>query len=90
MTPTPTAEERAKKALEFIGWGCGFDVCEHPDCPSCGCMAYLSKAIREAEDAAYDRGKADYAGGLSNCICFDRERYVAMRESRSLKSPKEV
>ena len=60
MTPTPTAEERAKNALEFIGWGCGADVCEHLDCPSCGCMAYLAQAIREAEDAAYERAAAKF------------------------------
>jgi hypothetical protein len=48
-------EERAKAALEFIGWGCGLDACKESDCPSCGCMAYLATAIREAEDAAYER-----------------------------------
>jgi hypothetical protein len=48
-------EERAKAALEFIDWGCGFEACAAPDCHSCGCMAYLARAFKEAEDAAYER-----------------------------------
>ena len=51
-------EQRAKKALEFIGWGCGLDACKEPDCPSCGCKAYLALAFKEAEDAAYERAAA--------------------------------
>ena len=48
-------EQRAEKALEFIGWGCGLDACKEPDRPSCGCKAYLALAFKETEDAAYER-----------------------------------
>ena len=99
MTPTPTAEERAKNALEFIGWGCGADVCEHLDCPSCGCMAYLAQAIREAEDAAYERAasvaKASFLGmscfvDATDCGQFNSGVRHAAKAVASLKSPKEV
>lgn len=68
---TATAEERAKAVLAFLASGCGFDACVHPDCPSCGCLAYIAQALRQAqndklEEAArlMDRVMADSKAAL--------------------------
>lgn len=44
------AETRAKEIMAWLRQECSDAICTHLDCPSCGCMAYLVQAIRQAEN----------------------------------------
>lgn len=61
-------EERAKAVMAWLRQECSDAICTYLDCPSCGCMAYLAQAIRDAEDAALERAAA-IADGRSSEHC---------------------
>jgi len=89
MTPTP--EDTAFVAIQF--W------CDDPEGTDEDLRAILAQAIREAEDAAYERAalfcdgeaKASLAGGDAKLYAGRREAGRRLgRIVRSLKSTKEV
>lgn len=45
-----TSEERAKEIMTWIRSACLDTICTHLDSPSCGCMAFISSAITQAEN----------------------------------------
>lgn len=88
-----TPEERAEQLVQLIARGdAAFDKRGWIEMPKADRNRYITRssehleaiaqAIREAEDAAYERGKAEYIESVRNCILIDKERYAEMRRRR--------
>ena len=51
------AETRAKEIMAWLRQECSDAICAHLDCPSCGCMAFITGAIRQAENEKLEEAR---------------------------------
>lgn len=64
------AETRAKEIMAWLRQECSDSICTHLDCPSCGCMAYITTALRQAEN-----DKLEEAARAVDALEIPRENY---------------
>lgn len=76
--------------MAWLRQECSDAICAHLDCPSCGCMAFITGAIRQAENEKLEEAAACAAGAVLRAYDHGFERgdlaLVAANACRSLKT----